>query len=623
MSRSLRALLGLSLAGLSLAAQPNILVIFTDDQDLHLDSTMYQPILQREFTEKGTSFTNHFCTVAQCCPSRASLLRGQAAHNTNITYVLSPGGNYDKWLTAAEDDDYLPHWMVDAGYNAEYLGKFMNGYNIHNYATAPKGWTHIDALVDPYTYQYNNVVMSSDGGTPVAYHGYHQTDIIRTKALDRLDYLTSQEKPFYLTIAPTSPHFSGHLGIPIPLARHFDAYPDAKVPRNPNFNPDDEYTVQKPSYLKDLDQFGAINITGLDTWYKARIQALQGIDEIINDVVAKLEDKGVLDNTYLIYTSDNGYHLGQHRMPGGKALPYREDTNLPFFVRGPGVPANVTSSSPSVHLDLAPTFLDLAGVDTKEWPAILDGRSLLSTWLNPLVERAACRAAEDDDVREIINVEFWGPQQPENFANNSYANNSYKTLRIVNSGGSGGSADLSSYLYSRWCTNETELYDTAADPWELTNLALSPDAETSRLMARLNALLLATKSCADVTCRNPWRLLQPSYRAQVAPLQDLEIRSLEEAMDVQYDDFFAGIPQVAFQECLDIQFRPNEGPYWPENATLGEDHRLPTDNFVSSSSEAVVEVEGNAVFQGTWAQRNVTLAEIMTSARNLTAEELQ
>ncbi|KAI4600575.1 hypothetical protein KJ359_000934 [Pestalotiopsis sp. 9143b] len=596
MAQMLRSALGLALVGLSLATQPNIVIIFTDDQDLHLDSTSYQPILQREFINKGTSFT--------------------AAHNTNITYVSSPGGNYDKWRTAAEDDDYLPHWLVDAGYNAEYLGKFMNGYNIHNYATAPKGWTHVDALVDPYTYQYNNVVMSSDGETPVSYHGYHQTDVIRAKALDRLDFLTSQEKPFYLTIAPVSPHFSTKVGLPVPLARHLDDYPGAAVPRVPNFNPDDGFAAQKPSYLKNLTQMNEANITVLDAFFKARIQALQGIDEIIDDVVAKLEEKGVMDNTYLIYTSDNGYHLGNHRMPGGKALPYREDTNLPFFVRGPGVPANVTSSSPSVHLDLAPTFLDLAGVDKSEWPAILDGRSLVSTWLNPLAERSTCRAADDDDVREIINVEFWGPQQVENARMDKYDNNSYKTLRIVGDAGS-------SYLYSRWCTNETELYDTAADPYELTNLALDPDAETARLMTRLNALLLATKSCADVTCRNPWRLLQPAYRAQVAPLDALEIRSLDQAMDVQYDDFFAGIPQVAFQECLQVQFRPNEGPYWPENATLGEDYRQPTDNYVSSSDDAVVEVEGNAVLQGTLAQRNVTLAEIMTSARNLTAEELQ
>ncbi|KAM0813083.1 putative Sulfatase N-terminal domain-containing protein [Seiridium cardinale] len=602
--------LSLMLVGLSLAAQPNIVIIFPDDQDLHLGSTEYQPILQREFMAKGTAFTNHYCTVAQCCPSRASLLRGQAAHNTNITYVSSPGGNYDKWRTAAENDNYLAHWLVEAGYNAEYLGKFMNGYNIHNYATAPKGWTHVDALVDPYTYKYNNVVMSADGETPIAYQGYHQTDVIRAKALDRLDYLTSQDKPFYLTIAPTSPHFSTEVGIPVPLARHSGDYNDSVTPRAPNFNPDDEFTIQKPSYLKTMPKLNATNIAFGDTFYRARIQCLQGIDEIINDVVAKLEEKGVLDNTYLIYTSDNGYHIGTHRMPGGKALPYREDTNLPFYVRGPGIPANVTSSAPSAHLDLAPTFLELAGLDKTQWPAFLDGRSLVSTWHNPLNQ--SCSAI--DDVREIINVEFWGIQAVENIGADTYTNNSYKTLRIV--------GEETSYLYSRWCTNDTELYDTKADPYELTNLALNPDTETARLMTRLNAILLATKSCADVTCRNPWRLLQPSYRAQIAPLSALEIRSLDQAMDAQYDEFFAGIPQVTFQECLEFQSRANEGPYWPENATLGMEYRQPTDNYVSTSDDATNLVAGNVVLQGTWAQRNATWADIMQSARNLTALEL-
>lgn len=91
MTQLLRSLLGLAVAASLSAAgstsQPNIVMIMADDQDLHLGSTNYQPILQKEFVAKGTSFTNHYCTVAQCCPSRASLLRGQAAHNTNITYV--------------------------------------------------------------------------------------------------------------------------------------------------------------------------------------------------------------------------------------------------------------------------------------------------------------------------------------------------------------------------------------------------------------------------------------------------------------------------------------------------------------------------------------------------------
>ncbi|KAI0137520.1 arylsulfatase [Xylariales sp. AK1849] len=611
MSRVLRSILGLAGIGLSLAAQPNIVLIFPDDQDLHLASVDYQPVLHRELVAKGTAFTNHYATVAQCCPSRASLLRGQAAHNTNITYVSSPGGNFDKWLVSAENEDYLPHWLVQAGYNTEYIGKFMNGYNIHNYMTPPKGWTHVDALVDPYTYAYNTVVMSSDGETPISYHNYHQTDVIRAKALDRLEYLSHQDKPFYLTIAPTAPHFS-NIGIPVPLSRHDESCPGAANPRAPNFNPGAEYTAQKVSYLKNLTQLNETQLAAADVHYRARVQCLQGIDEIIEDVIKKLEEKGLLDNTYVIYTSDNGYHIGNHRVPAGKSLPYREDTNLPFYVRGPGVPANVTSSAPSVHLDLAPTFLEIAGLPQEEWPPFLDGRSIVSTWKDPLAPLNSSCAT--DDIREILNVEFWGIQSVESIPLTQYNDNSYKTLRIV--------GDETSYLYSRWCTNEAELYDTAADPYELTNLAISPSAETSRLMARLNALLLATKSCAEVTCRNPWRLLQPEHRAEIAPVSELEIQNLNQAMDAKYDEFFAGIPNVAFQECLDFQSVANEQPFWPENATLGGEYRQSTDNYVSTDN-GDVKVTPNVPPAGDWSQRNATVEDIMKYARELTAEELE
>jgi N-acetylglucosamine-6-sulfatase len=534
-------------------------------------------------------------------------------------------------VTSSENENYLPHWLVQAGYNAEYIGKFMNGYNIHNYATPPKGWTHVDALVEPYTYKYNNVVMSADGETPVSYHNYHQADVIRAKAIDRIEHLAAQDKPFYLTIAPTAPHFSTEIGLPVPLSRHSLDYEDAVAPKNPNYNPDDAYTAQKVSYLKTLPKLNATDITTTNLFYRARIQCLQGIDEIIEDVLAKLEETGALDNTYLIYTSDNGYHLGTHRMPAGKALPYREDTNLPFYVRGPGVPANVTSTIPSAHLDLAPTFLELAGLDQSEWPEFLDGRSLLSTWKTPesgsLTKRSTTcprdvsynsttpTTGSDDegDSREIINVEFWGLQEVENMGREKYTQNSYKTLRIVGSD--------KTYLYSRWCTNETELYDTVADPYELTNLALNPDSETTRLMTRLNAILLAIKSCTDATCRNPWKLLQLANGTSSTGA--LEINTLAKAMDAQYDAHFAAFPNVAFQECLEFQSRENEGPYLPENATFGMQYRTPTDNYVSSSDAGVVNVTGNSIPAGSWAQRNATLADIMVDARNLTAEELQ
>ncbi|KAI0467011.1 alkaline-phosphatase-like protein [Xylaria cf. heliscus] len=162
--------------------RPNIVFIITDDQDLHLGSLDYQPVVRKLLAEKGTTFSQHYVTVAKCCPSRASLLRGQAGHNTNITEVSAPGGNYDKWLISGENDNYLPHWLVAAGYNADYIGKIMNGYNTANYAKYPGGWTHTQTAVDDYTYQYNNVVMSLNGQTPISYAGYHQSDVIRAMA---------------------------------------------------------------------------------------------------------------------------------------------------------------------------------------------------------------------------------------------------------------------------------------------------------------------------------------------------------------------------------------------------------------------------------------------------------
>lgn len=182
-----------------------------------------------------------------------------------------------------------------------------------------------------------------------------------------------------------------------------------------------------------------------------------------------------------------------------------------------------------------------------------------------------------------------------------------------------------SYLYSRWCTNETELYDTVADPHEINNLSLNPDAATKRLLSRLNALLLATKSCADVTCRNPWRLLQPEpERRAIVANGKLTISCLGDALKPEYDHFFASIPNVAFQECKEVQLIDNERPYWPANlgGGLGLDHRDAPDTYVTHKPNPEKKVPANAKHQGTLAQRNVTLAEIEEKAIVLTAEQL-
>ncbi|PVI02577.1 arylsulfatase [Periconia macrospinosa] len=581
-------------------------MIMSDDQDRRLGSTDFQGVLHREIFAQGVEFVNHFATIAQCCPSRASLLRGQAAHNTNVTNVHAPGGNYDKWVVAGLDEDYLPHWLKKAGYRAEYVGKFLNGLNVVNANIMPKGWDHIDALLDPYTTYYNVPVMSQNGERPVYYKGFHSTDVVRIKALDRLKFLLSQKQPYYLQIAPYSVHVQNDINRAVPLARHMDLFPDVGAPRLPNYNPPDEYQAGKGSWLRTLPLMNASVQAEADYSYRLRAQSLQGVDEIIQDVVHMLSAHGQLDDTYIVFTSDNGYKIGQHRVPGGKALFYAEDTNLPFAVRGPGIPKNVTSQIPGVHLDLAPTFLDIAGLPRSEWPAFLDGQSLLPQWRDPHASNGS--GTGDGNSKETLNVEFWGsctieaPNGRELGA--PFKTTSYKTLRML--------GDRQSWLLSVWCTGDVELYDTAADPFELRNLAGNPDYDA--VWNRLNALLLVTKSCAGGTCRDPW--------AVFAANSTRNISTMAEAMDPRYDAYFASFPRVHFGTCMQYQDIKNEEPFYPPAAAttgLGQADRRPTDNFVSTNPGVAITDAG---LYGTLAQRNATLEQVYANARNLTDAEI-
>ncbi|KAH6989075.1 arylsulfatase [Ilyonectria sp. MPI-CAGE-AT-0026] len=611
------AILGSSLAADSASCpekRPNIVFIFTDDQDLHLNSLDFMPSVQSELLQKGTNFTNHFATISNCCPSRASLLRGQHGHNTNITHVTPPGGNYEKWRLSGQDNNYLPMWLSGAGYRTEYIGKFLNGYSRELYQDNPKGWDFVDALIDPWMYNFNTPVFTQNGEMPILYRGYHQTDVIRAKAISRLEYLTeSQDKPFYLTIAPVSPHLQiGGGGLPVPLARHANAHPGLEAPKDKNFNPAQNYTDGKPSWLKHLDHLNETQIARIDLHYRRRIQALMGVDEIVHDVVEFLETKGVLDNTYIIFSSDNGYHLGQHRVGAGKTLPYLADTNVPFIVRGPNVPHGETSRLPGTHLDLAPTFLDIACVDQTDLPVFLDGRSLLGDWHSP-------QSSTGSGHQDLINIEFWGHSVVELPTQKGSMNNSYKALRVV--------GENSAYLFTRWCTGETELYNTLDDPFELNNLAYEPNnpsEDTKRLIHRLNALLLVTKSCERDNCRNPWTVLQSSLESYDDYPESGEIfASLEMAMDEKYDSFFSSLPSVQFKQCLEVQVRDNEEPFLPESSrSLGNTSRRHIDYYKSPATRANKMVPRNKINQGTKSQRNTTIEEMMKTARNLTLDEL-
>ncbi|TLS30955.1 hypothetical protein PpBr36_03855, partial [Pyricularia pennisetigena] len=448
--------------------KPNIIMIMTDDQDLHLDSTEHMPTLQKLLVQLGTTFTNHWVTESQCCPSRATVLRGQQAHNTNITAVRYPGGNYDKWRASEMDSEYLPKWLNDAGYSTNYIGKFLNGYTLRNYNPPPKAWTEIDALLDPYTYDFNRAVFSKNGEHPVNYPGWHQTDIVRVKAVERIRQLAKDgSKPFLYWISPTAPHTVPPINgpsdnMPQPLARHSGLFPDLALPKKGNWNPPDEYAKQKVNWVGRNAPLNESMLAETEVLYRTRIRSLQGVDEIIKDVVATLEQEDLLDSTYIIYTSDNGFMIGTHRITAMKSLVYKEAGQTPLVVRGPGVPEGVVSRLPSTHTDIAPTLLELAGVDPAEFPKLFDGRSLLPQWREPTRSRG-CRQtspAGSECSGDLIGVEFWGdanfelPALPYQDPQGVYGGvmSSFKALRVV--------GEHRAYLYTVWCTNELELYNT-------------------------------------------------------------------------------------------------------------------------------------------------------------------
>ncbi|KAH6868869.1 arylsulfatase precursor [Thelonectria olida] len=513
--------------------KPSFIFIMTDDQDLHLNSLDYQPIVQKQFVQKGTWFKKHFCTVALCCPSRVSLLTGRAAHNTNVTDFIAEGLN----------ENYLPVWLQAAGYNTYYTGKLMNGQTPTTYNKPfAAGWTRSDFLLDPNTYIYNNASMVLDRGTPKLHTGKYSTDLIANRSVEFLGEAITARKPFFLGITPIAPHSETLLTssgpvfkAPVPADRHRHLFPHAKVPRTPNFNPGVPGSV---NYFATLPKLSHDQVKYNDAYYRRRLQALQAVDDLVSSVISKLEaHPDVLANTYLFYTSDNGYHIGQHRLPPGKTCNKEEDINIPFLVRGPGIAAGEVATFPTSHTDLVPTFFELAGIPLH---ANFDGEPI------PLTKKSQNSKKRK---HEHVNVEFWGEGVPEGtvFPNiaGQFAKNTYKTLRIV-----GPDYDFS---YSVWCTNEHELYDIKADPFQLNNLYSSKSATSGfsipELTARLDSLLLTLKSCKAKVCRRPWEALFPSG----------QVHDLRRAMHKKYDSFFLEQEKVTFSACLKGYITSAEG----------------------------------------------------------------
>jgi N-acetylglucosamine-6-sulfatase len=482
---------------------PNVILILTDDlavSDLNPRALRHMPNLKSLLIDKGTTFDNAFVTNSLCCPSRATILRGQYTHNHEILSNEPPRGGFQKFRFLGHENSTMATWVKEQGYRTAFFGKYLNGYN-ETYI--PPGWDEWYAVTGNYLSHTFN-----ENGHLVSYEpeSYYETDVMSDKASD---YITrtagadppffTADRPFLMWIGTKAPHQPAS-----PAPRDDDSYPAISLPHPPSF--DEKDVSDKPDWISDNPPLSLEQKRYMEELYRKRLQSMLAVDDMIGDLVGALHDSGELDNTYIVFTSDNGFHLGQHRLGAGKWTPYEEDIRIPLIVRGPGVPEGETLHHMVLNNDLAPTFADLAGAEP---PSFVDGRSLkplltdeptpLKDWRQRFViESVAERSSvpQPPFITESTVVPLLtGDPLPGNWRRTSAASAKLseewgrpwlKALRTNN------------YLYVEYKTGEHELYDLRKDPYELNNMyATARPVITQRLEAQLDAL----RQCSAAECR--------------------------------------------------------------------------------------------------------------------------
>ena len=465
------------------SSQPNIVFILTDDLDTSLinyvkDGKRAMPNVHDRLVAQGMSFAKYFVTDSLCCPSRASTLRGQFPHNTKIFTNDWPDGGFDAFHLRGEENATYATALLQAGYRTALMGKYLNHYAQDQTSApdtyVPPGWTRWDAVgwgYDEYDYDMNrNGTIVHYGSAPSDY----LTDVISAMGQDFISQSVSLGKPFFLEMSTFTPHAPY-----VPAPRHVDDFPDARAPRPPSFN--EINLSDKPEWLRYDTRLNDKQVAKLDAAYRLRVQDVESIDDMVGALLDELDALGQLDNTYIVFSSDNGYHLGSHRMLAGKVTAYDSDIHVPLIVRGPGVAPGTHTQKMVENIDLAETFARIAGVAP---PAFHDGRSLLDI----------LHGVATPSWRSAVLVEHHGPD---------YSFDTRLDARVA--GGFVGRDNPSSYealrlphkVWVEYADGEREYYDYNTDPYELVNgyRSMRPG-----LRRTLHEQLVAMKTCAAMTC---------------------------------------------------------------------------------------------------------------------------
>ena len=343
--------------------RPNIVLIVADD--MRADDLVDMPATSALLVSQGMRFDQFFASVPSCAPSRASILRGQYPQNHGVLRGGEQEWGFGLFHELGRETSTVATWLHNAGYRTALFGKYLNNYpSGADPDFVPPGWDEWAGVTGGGYEKFE----LNENGVRVSYkdpENFYETDLLSAKATDFVSRTAQSGNPFFLYLAPRATHAK-----PVPAARHKGAFASEPPYRPPSFN---ERGIETSRWAQELPELNGDEIAKIDAIYRARKETLLALDELVADLVAALELTGALDNTYVVFTSDNGYHLGEHRISSGKGTAYEEAIRVPLVIRGPGVPAGGVSMAVSSVIDLAPTFATWAGVDV---PSFVDGRAL-------------------------------------------------------------------------------------------------------------------------------------------------------------------------------------------------------------------------------------------------------
>lgn len=461
------------------ADRGNVVVVMTDDQTLASLSAM--PLTRRWLAEEGTTFEVAVASLPLCCPSRAAFLTGQLAHNNGVYDNVPPNGG----VRALDASQTMAVWLQDAGVITSHVGKYLNGYAQLGAPTVPAGWDRWFGTIDPTTYDYFGAT-AFDGRQVVEIPGY-LTDALSDRAVVEVEAMSEADEPFFLSLNHTAPHtaqpevattlsladLGGQVDLLLPPAPgREDVVAGETTPQTPGVLESD--VADKPAWIRSNQELvdTLVAQTGVeaafddlrDRYYRNYLSTLVAVDEGVDRLMRTLEETGELDDTLVVFTSDNGYHFGEHGLLLRKATPYEESIRVPMLVRVPGATGGGVVRSPVANVDVTATVLDWMGVEPG-LPA--DGTSLL-----PLVDDPSAGA---DRVVLLQSTERGNGGAPP-----------YVGVRTPR------------YSYVEYANGELELYDLEVDPDQLENRA--GDVAYEAVVQQLEVLVDELSTCVGADC---------------------------------------------------------------------------------------------------------------------------